>query len=180
MNASIKTILLLILVTTLNSCNQEPTLQSYYVDKELAPGFTSVDVPISMLKIDKSTLSAEQKEAYESLEKLSLLAYVKNETNEVDMNSEFSKVKGILKDPKYQELMRGGNAADGKFEVKFIGDEDSVDEFILVGTASNKGFAVVRVMGNDMDVAKIMTLSSVFENLDLENSDLSQFTDFFN
>ena len=179
MSTSIKMILVLILVTTLNGCNQGPTLQGYYVDKELAPGFTSLDVPISMLKVDKADLNAEQLQAYESLEKLSLLAFVKSETNEADMSSEFSKIQQILKDPRYQELMRGGNSTDGKFEVKFVGEEDSVDEFIIVGSANDKGFAVVRVLGDDMNVAKIMSLSSVIENMDFDDSDLDQFTGFF-
>lgn len=179
MSTSIKMIIMLILVTTLNGCNQGPTLQSYYVDKELALGFTSLDVPISMLKVDKSKLNSEQLEAYESLEKLSLLAFVKSETNETDMTSEYAKVKGILKDPKYQELMRGGNTTDGKFEVKFIGEEDSVDEFIIVGSANDKGFAVVRVLGDNMNVAKIMTLSSVVENMDFDDTNLDDFTGFF-
>lgn len=179
MNTSIKAIVMLILVTTLHGCNQGSTLQSYYVDKELAPGFTSLDVPISMLKIDKEKLSSEQKEAYESLEKLSLLAFVKDDANDADMNEEFDKVKTILKDPKYQELMRGGNSTDGRFEVKFVGEEDSVDEFILMGSSNDKGFAVVRVLGDDMNVAKIMSLKSVLENMDFDDSDLGKFSDFF-
>ncbi|MFT4612669.1 MAG: hypothetical protein ACI9OT_002058, partial [Gammaproteobacteria bacterium] len=71
MNTLIKSIIaMLILVVTLQSCNQDQTLQTYYVDNELSPGFTSLDVPVSMLQIDEESLTEEELEAYESIEKL--------------------------------------------------------------------------------------------------------------
>ncbi|MCK8479427.1 DUF4252 domain-containing protein [Psychroserpens algicola] len=180
MNTSIKTIIkMVILVVTLQSCNQDLSLQSYYVDSELAPGFTTLDVPTSMLKIDETTLTEEQKEAYESIEKLSLLAFVVDESNKETMDIELAKVKAILKDPKYEELMRGGNSTDGKFVIKCIGDGDDVDEFILLGNSNASGFAVVRVLGDDMNFSKIMNLASVLENSDMDNSQLKNITKFF-
>ncbi len=170
---------MVILVVTLQSCNQDLSLQSYYVDSELAPGFTTLDVPTSMLKIDETTLTEEQKEAYESIEKLSLLAFVVDESNKETMDIELAKVKAILKDPKYEELMRGGNSTDGKFVIKCIGDGDDVDEFILLGNSNASGFAVVRVLGDDMNFSKIMNLASVLENSDMDNSQLKNITKFF-
>ena len=179
MHSSIKyIIMMLLLVVTLNSCNQDPTLQRYYVDSELAPGFTSLDIPTSMLNIDEDTLTGEEKEAYESVDKLSLLAYILNDSNKAGFDVEMAKVQTILKDPKYQELMRG-STDDGNFVVKFLGKEDSIEEFIVMGSASDKGFAVVRVLGDDMNVNKIMILAKVFENADIDDSQLKEFTDFF-
>ena len=180
MNSSIKTIIMmLLLVVTLQSCNQGPTLQSYYVDSELAPGFTSLDVPLSLLKIDKTLLDEEQKEAYESIEKLSLIAFVSEDGNTDQMNVELAKVKVILDNPKYEELMRGGNATDGKFVVKCIGDGDNVDEFILLGNSNESGFALVRVLGDDMNFNKIMKLASVLDESNIEESQLKEITKFF-
>lgn len=180
MNSSIKTIItMIILVATLHGCNQDLSLQTYYVDSELAPGFTSLDVPTSMLNIEKTELTEEQKEAYESIEKLSLLAFVKDENNQEDFESELAKVSAILKHPKYEELMRGGNSTDGKFVVKCIGDGDNVDEFILFGNSNEGGFAVVRVIGDDMNFNKIMKLASVLEEGDFDNSQLKEFSNFF-
>lgn len=180
MNSSIKTIIMMLfLVVTLQSCNQDPTLQSFYVDSELAPGFTSIDVPISLLKIDETVLDAEQKEAYESVDKLSLVAYVAENGNTEQMNTEYAKVKAILANPKYEELMRGGNSTDGKFVIKCIGDGDNVDEFILLGNSKDTGFAVVRVLGDDMNFAKIMKLASVLDEGNFEESQLKEITKFF-
>ena len=181
MNTSIKTIItMLILVVTLQSCNQDLTLQTYYVDSELAPGFTSLDVPTSMLKIDESTLTEAQKDAYESIDKLSLLAFVGDDSNKDEMDAEVAKIKTILKDSKYEELMRGGNSTDGKFVVKCIGGEgDNVDEFILFGNSNDKGFVVVRILGDDMNFNKIMELASVFDENSIEETQFKDIAKFF-
>jgi hypothetical protein len=170
---------MLILVVTLQSCNQDLTLQTYYVDNELAPGFTSLDVPVSMLQIDEELLTEEQLEAYESIEKLSLIAFVLDESNQEQMDIEYAKVKTILKNPKYEELMRGGNSTDGKFVIKCIGDGDDIDEFILFGNSNTQGFGVIRVLGDDMNFNKIAQLANVLQDSDIEDSQLKKFSGFF-
>lgn len=170
---------MLFLVVTLQSCNQDPTLQSFYVDSELAPGFTSLDVPISLLKIDENELSEEQQEAYDSVDKLSLVAFVAEDDNKDQMDIEYAKVNSILDNPKYEELMRGGNSTDGKFVIKCIGDGENVDEFIVLGTSQETGFAVIRIIGDDMNFAKIMDLASLLDENNIEETQLKQFTKIF-
>jgi hypothetical protein len=180
MNTSVKIIInLFILVVTLQSCNQDQTLQTFYVDNELAPGFTSLDVPVSMLQIDEESLTEEQLEAYESIEKLSLIAFVLDGSNKEQMAIEYAKVQSILKDPKYEELMRGGNSTDGKFVIKCTGDGDRIEEFILFGNSNTSGFGVIRVLGDDMNFNKIAQLAAVLRESDIENSQLDKFSNFF-
>ena len=45
--------MLMLLVAAFTSCNQGPTLQTYYVDNELTPGFISQDIPTSFLNIEE-------------------------------------------------------------------------------------------------------------------------------
>lgn len=170
---------MIILVVTLQSCNQNLSLQTFYVDNELAPGYTSLDVPVSMLNIDEEKLTPEQLEAYESVEKISMIAYVLESGNEDKMKEEYEVVKNILKDPKYEELMRGGNSTDGKFVVKCIGDGEDVDEFILLGNSNQTGFAVVRILGDDMNFQKLMNLTTVLDETNIEESQLRDITKFF-
>ena len=99
-------IIMVVMVATLFSCNQNPSLQTYFVDNQERPNFLSIDVPLSMLKIDKAELTDEQRVAYESVQKLNMLAYKKDSINSTDFNAELARVKTILKDKKYQELMR--------------------------------------------------------------------------
>jgi hypothetical protein len=175
-----KLIAMLVLVTTLTSCNQNQSLQVYFVDNELKPGFTTIDIPTSLLNIEVTNLTDEQKEAYKSIDKLNMLAFVVSEDNKAEYEVELIKVKEILNNPKYQELMRGGNNTDGKFSVKFIGEEDRIDELIIFGNANDRGFAIIRVLGNDMSANKVVKLYSALDTASIDESQITQFVDFFN
>ena len=171
--------MMLVLVVTFMSCNQNPTLQTYFVDHELKPGFTSIDIPTSFLNIDQTNLTEEQKEAYKSIDKLNMLAFVMSDENKTEYEVELNKVKDILKDPKYEELMRGGNTTDGKFVVKFLGKENSIDELIVFGNANDRGFAIIRVLGDDMSAEKVAKLYSALDTANINESQINQFADFF-
>ncbi|WP_179020330.1 DUF4252 domain-containing protein [Winogradskyella forsetii] len=174
-----KSIVVLFLVAAFTSCNQGPTLQTYYVDNELKPGFASFDVPTSFVNIENIDMTEEQKEAYNSVDKLNVLTFMKEDTEAEDYKLELEKVKTILKDPKYEELMRGGNSTDGKFVIKFLGDVDNIDELVIFGNANNKGFMIARILGDDMNAGKLMSLSSVLQNAKFEDTNLDGLTDFF-
>lgn len=173
-----KLAVMLLLVVAYTSCNQGPTLQTYYVDNQIKPGFLSVDAPIGLLNIEQVKLTKEQEEAYKSIDKLNILAYRIDNNNKAEYEVELANIKTILKNPKYEELMRGGNSVDGRFMVMFIGEVDNVDELILFGNANDKGFVVARVLGNDMNAGKIMSLQSVLKDMDFENANLKGITDF--
>lgn len=174
-----KSILMLLLVIAFTSCNQGPTLQTYYVDNELKPGFASFDVPTSFINIEAIETTDEQREAYASVDKLNVLTYMNEDTDAEAYKLELQNVKTILKKTKYEELVRGGNSTDGKFVVKFLGDEENIDELIVFGNANNKGFMIARVLGNDMNASKLMSLQSVLQNAKFEDSQLTGLTDFF-
>jgi hypothetical protein len=174
-----KSILMLFLVIAFTSCNQGPTLQTYYVDNELKPGFASFDVPTSFVNVEAIEMTDEQREAYESVDKLNVLTYIEEDTDAVEYKLELENVNTILKNPKYEELMRGGNSTDGRFVVKYLGDEESIEELIVFGNANNKGFMIARVLGDDMNASKLMSLQSVLQNAKFEDTDLKGLTDFF-
>lgn len=172
-------VVMVILVATLSSCDQNPSLQTYFVDNQEKNNFLSIDIPVSMLKIDETKLTEEQKEAYNSVQKLNMLAYKTDSLDQKDFKAELEKVQTILQDKKYEELIRGGNAKDGRFIVKYLGEEDDIDEFILFGSSNEMGFAVVRILGNDMDPSKIMKLSSVLNQSNVDDSQVKQVMEFF-
>lgn len=173
-----KLAVMLVLVVAYTSCNQGPTLQTYYVDNQIKPGFLSVDAPIGLLNIEEVELTKEQEEAYKSIDKLNILAYRIDNNNKAEYELELANIKTILKNPKYEELMRGGNSVDGRFKVMFIGEVDNVDELILFGNSDDKGFIVARVLGDDMNAGKIMSLQSVLKDMNFENANLKGIADF--
>lgn len=174
-----RTVLLGLLVVTFSSCNQGPTLQTYYVDNELKPGFTTLDVPTSLVGLDEDKLTPEQLDAYQSVDKLNMLAFVMDDNNKDEYEVELAKVKTILKDPKYEELMRGGNSTDGKFIIKLVGEEDDIDEIVLFGSANERGFALIRILGDSMNPENIMSLASALDSKDFKDADMSMFSNFF-
>ncbi|WP_225034735.1 DUF4252 domain-containing protein [Winogradskyella sp. SM1960] len=174
-----KSIVMLLLVTAFTSCNQGPTLQTYYVDNELKPGFSTFDVPASFIVVEDVELTDEQEEAYESVDKLNVLTFMKEDTDAEAYKVELEKINTILKDPKYEDLMRGGNSVDGKFVVKFLGDIENIDELIIFGHAKDKGFMIARVLGDDMNANKLVSLTSILEKADFDENQLKDLTDFF-
>lgn len=173
-----KLAVVLLLVVAYTSCNQGPTLQTYFVDNQVKPGFLSVDAPIGLLNVEEVELTKEQEEAYKSIDKLNILAYRIDNSNKAEYDLELANIKTILENPKYEELMRGGNSVDGRFKVMFIGEVDNVDELILFGNSDDKGFVVARILGDDMNAGKIMSLQSVLKDMNFENANLKGITDF--
>ena len=171
--------MLALIVTSFISCNNGPTLQTYYVDNELKPGFTTFDIPTSFIDVDKVELSEQQEKAYNSIDKLNVLAFKLDDNNTDVYKIELENVKTILTNPKYEELMRGGNTTDGKFVVKFLGDIENIDELIILGNANDKGFMVARILGDDMNANDLVSLGTVMDKIDFEDTELNGFTDFF-
>jgi hypothetical protein len=174
-----KLVMSLFIVATLSSCNYGETLQSYYVANQETPNFVSVDIPVSFVSVDNIDLTDEQRDAYDSMDKLNMLAYTLSDDNEVEYKAELAKVQTLLKDEKYQELFRGGNTTDGKVVIKYIGDDDSIDELIILGAANDRGFAIIRVLGDNMEPAKIMKLGEVVGQLSSDETAVNDVMGFF-
>ena len=154
---------------TLISCNSEPSIQKYFVENTDNKDFIALDVSPDILNLDKAKLSAQQTEALNSFDKMNILAFKANTKNQIQFETERAKVKAILKNPKYQELMKVGSGKDGA-SVSFVGTDDNIKEFIIFANRKENGFAVVRVLGKDMNPNNIMTLMSVLKEskIDLE------------
>ena len=167
------------MVVVLTSCNHGETLQGYYVANQETPNFISIDIPTSFVNIDEATLTDEQKEAYNSVDKLNMLGYTLTDDNVEEYKAELAKVQTILKDDRYEDLLRAGNSTDGKIIVKYIGTDTSIDELILFGTMKDKGFAIVRVLGDNMEPAKLMKLGDVIKNANPNENSVAEFMNFF-
>ena len=133
MYQSIKnSVMVLFVIATLTSCNQGETLQGYYVAHQETPNFISVDIPTSFVNVENIDLTDDQKDAYNSIDKLNMLGYTLTDDNLEEFQIEVNKISEILKNEKYQDLIRGGNAKDGKFVIKYIGSETTIDELIVI------------------------------------------------
>ena len=155
------------------SCNSEPSLQKYFVEKQENKDFVVLDVSPSILNLDKAKLSVEQTKALATFEKMNILTFQLNDKNKSQFDIERNKITSILKDTtNYQQLIKFGSGKDGA-SISFVGDEDHINEFVLYGSKSENGFAVVRILGKDMNPADAMTMLSVLKdsNIDMKQLD---------
>lgn len=154
------------------ACDSNASLQKYYVDSKENNEFISIDIPSSILQLKDTEVSDDIKNTLETIKKVNFLALQLNEENKDLYTSEKVKVNAILKNPKYKQLMRM-NTGKGSVSVNYLGEEEAIDEVIIFGSDNEKGFAVVRVIGENMNPSDIMKLANDIK-LDGESSQIKQ------
>jgi len=153
-------------------------LQEYYVDNSENPNFLSLDLPASLLNMDAVDLTEDQRGALQSLRKLNVLAFKKTAGNVTDFQTEKSNVKAILKNNKFTELMKM-NTSYGKATIKYLGDDNAIDEVIIYGDNDEKGFLLVRVLGDDMNPAKMVQFLQALQKSDYKGEGLEKIGELF-
>ncbi|HUH47253.1 MAG TPA: DUF4252 domain-containing protein [Arenibacter sp.] len=177
MKTTVINITSLLLVLVFMACSSTQSLQEYYVDNAENPNFLSVDLPVSLLNMDKVTLTEDQREALNSLRKLNVLAFKRTDLNVADFQKEKSNVQAILKNGQFTELMKM-NTSYGKASVKYLGEDEAIDEVIIYGDNDEKGFLLVRVLGKDMNPAKMIQFIQALEKSDYNGKGLEQIGNF--
>lgn len=159
----------LLLSLFLSSCNSEPSLQKYFVENTENKNFIAIDVSPDILNVDKTKLSIAQGDALKSFDKMNVLAFKITDKNKAEYEAERAKVDLILKDKKYQQLMKFSSGEEGA-AVSFVGSDDHIEEFVFYANKKENGFAVVRILGKDMNPTAVMTMMSILQesNIDLE------------
>jgi len=169
-----KNIAILLSFFLLLSCNTEPTLQKYFVEKSESADFLVTDIPASIIKVNATNLTSDESEALNSLEKLNILAFNTSEEKNEIYEKERETIQKILKNPVYDELMRMGSGAAGA-TVYMKGNDDAVDEFIVFGHQKNTGFTVVRVLGKKMKPEQFGDFLSAIKNVNLDMEDFAKY-----
>lgn len=162
--------------TLIVSCDSYPSLQKYYVDSQSSADFIALDIPASIVTLKEEDASEEVRATLKTIKKINFLGFQMSDTNKDEYKIEQQKVKAILKNPKYQELIRLNMGAKS-LVVKFLGEEDAIDEVIFYGADKELGFALVRVLGDKMNPAKMMALAQEI-NIDGDAAGLQQIGSF--
>ena len=159
------------------ACDNGQSLQEYYVSNQENNDFVAVDIPASMFA-NVGSLEPEQQKTLESIKKINVLAIpIKAENKEI-IESEKNNISEILKDEKYQLLMKyGGN--NTRLEVYYTGDEEAVDEIIVYGFDVNKGLGMARILGDNMNPSDILVLIKSLEKGDIDMDGLKGITTMF-
>lgn len=180
MKNSIKKLSFIILAAVLLlACNNQPTIQEYYVQKQENDNFIAIDLPASLLKVEEGA-SEETKKTMATIKKLNILAFKVNENNTAEYEAELAQIKSILKTDQYSDLMRMKHEGIN-IVINYQGEDDAIDEFLLLASDKDKGFALARVLGDKMQPEKIMKMANDFQNIDKEGAGdaLAQLSDLF-
>jgi len=166
-----------VMILVLASCSSTQSLQEYYVDNSENPNFLSVDLPVSLLNMEKTDLNAEQRDALNSLKKMNVLAFKKTDANTVEFEAEKTTVKAILKNEKFIDLMKL-NTSYGKGVIKYMGNDEMIDEVIIYGDNDEKGFMLIRLLGNNMKPANLVQFIQAIQKSDYKGEGLGEIGDF--
>ena len=157
---------------TLISCNSETSLQRYLVDKQEDDRFLKVDMATSLLQANEDNFTEEEKEILNTVKKVNVVAYPLKDGNEAEYESEKKKVKEIIDQEKYKTLTKM-KSQGMNITLKYLGEEEAIDEVIVFASSSEKGFGVFRLLCDDMEPEQILKLVNSVERGDLDVSKLS-------
>ncbi len=161
----------------ITACNSEQSLQEYYVENQGNRDFVAIDIPASMLT-NIGSLDENQRRTLETVKKVNVLA-IPNKTENIEkIETEKINVGNILKDQKYQLLMRMGGG-DSRVEIYFTGNDEAVDEIIVYGFDENRGMGLARVLGDNMNPGDILALVKSMEKGDIDMSGFSGLNQLF-
>jgi hypothetical protein len=159
------------IMATLTSCNDDPTVQSYYVDSQEKDGFITTTIPKSILGIDQNNLSSESRKAYESVNKINLLMLPATDNQKDNVKQETEVFNDILKKSNYKTLMT--HSSDGvKARFVYEGDTDSIDELIVFGSSEDMGMGIARITGDNMNIGDLMKMMKELEKEDINPANL--------
>lgn len=170
-------ILGIVLISLFTGCNDNESLQKYYVENQENNTFLAVDIPASLFT-NAESLSPEQKEVLETVKKVNVLGIPMKPGKAEIIEEEKLKIAEILENDKYQLLMRVGGEGT-RMEVYFTGDDEAVDEIIVYGFDKEKGMGIARVLGDDMNPSDILNLVRSMQSGEVNIDGLNNVTNMF-
>lgn len=168
---------ILLLAITLISCSDK-SLQKYLVAKQDDDKFVKMDIASSLLQGRNSSFTQEEKDILNTIKKVNVVAYPIIENDTADYETERQELKEILDQEQYKELTRI-KSNDWDATLKYTGDEDAIDEVIIFASDDNRGFAVFRVLGENMRPDQMLKLMKSAERGDLDVTQLQGFGKIF-
>lgn len=171
--------LVVVLVGFLFSSCQQQSLQKYLVEKQDDQAFLKADISPNSFASFTKELNEEEQQALKNIQKINLLAYPIDSSNVSKYESETRTVEAIFEQEKYQELTR---VRSENWNANFYftgGDVTSIEELIIYANDSQKGFAIARVHGKDIQLEHLIKLIQVADSKDMDLSGFSEIMNVF-
>jgi hypothetical protein len=163
---------------SLISCADGSSLQRYLVDKQDDDKFLKVDIATSLLESDDADFTEEQKEILNTIKKVNVVAFPLKGKNASDYEAERAELAKILDNEKY--VLLGKVSSNGSMmTMKYLGEEDAIDEVIIFASDEERGFAVFRLLGDNMKPGQMLKLMNSINSGDFDVSALNGIGDMF-
>lgn len=156
------------------SCSNKKTLQSYLVETSGKEGFYTGDLPVSSILSAKAEVSEEVKETIKSIKKVNVAFLLKTKENDAAYETEKNILKDIFKDNDAYKSLMSMKTNGMNVHVFYSGDTDAIDEVIAFGYGKEAGVGVARLLGDNMNPAKIIEMLNSVQ-MDTDNGALQQF-----
>ena len=163
---------------SLFSCSNEPSLQKYLIEKQDDNKFMKIDLSSSLLQSKNSSFTPEQQEILNTIKKVNIVAYNVDQGGVLEYEAKKEELSSIMSQDKYKTLITVGSNDKG-VTLKYLGEEDAMDEVVIFASDNEKGFAVFRLLGEKMRPDQMIVLMSSFDNGDLDLSQLSGIGELF-
>lgn len=168
----------LILGATIFSACSEKSLQKYLVEKQDDDKFVKIDLATSLLQGKNSDFSEAEKDILKTIKKINIVAYPIKKGDTADFQKEKKELTDILDQERYKELTRfKSNSWDAT--LKYTGEEDALDEVIVFASDNRKGFAVFRLLGDNMRPDQMLQLMRAAERGEMDILKVGGFTEIF-
>lgn len=174
---NLKFIISIFLLIGMSSCDSSQSLQEYIVEKQQDNSFISIDIPSSILTLKDENTSDETLKAIKSIKKFNFLGMQLSEENKDAYIIEKQHIKDIISNKKFKEIFRV-KTGNSEVTVKYLGEEDNIDEVVFFGADSEKGLALVRVTGDNMNPAEMVQLLNKI-NIDKDSNEFKSLSSIF-
>ncbi len=154
--------LFILAMLLMTACNTKQSLQHFMVMQEEQEDVFTFDLSNNILQLNEEFQTPDNKKILSTIKKINLMAFRLKEGNEDKYTKDVETLRSLLSEEKYSPLMTLGKGSRG-VKVYAVGDEDTLDELIVLGNDHETGWVIVRVLGDDMQPEKIMGLMSKFD-----------------
>ena len=79
---------------------------------------------------------------------------------------------------KYEELMAFKDKGVS-VKVSTVGDNNEIDEFLVLASSKEMGFTIVRIIGDNMRPEQLIKLSQKLQNADIDQAQFKSLMTFF-
>jgi len=159
------------------SCKNEKTLQGYLVESQEKTGFITIDIPTSILQLKNNDVSEDVKTTLKSIRKVNVVA-LPIKGNEEAYETEKATIKNIFTNNKEYKTLMSLKAKGMHIKLYYTGNTDSIDEVIAFGYGKKAGVGVARLLGDNMNPAKIIAMMNNVK-IDDDNLNLAQLENLF-